>query len=301
MGAVPAHAAGLALVMNSNDASLSVIDMGSLAEVRRIPALREPHHVALTPDGRDVLVGDTVGNELLELDAKTFELQRRLPVSDPYQLGFSPDGRYLVVNGLARNQVDVYDAATYKLAKRFPLASMPSHLAFAPDASAVFVSLQGTGRLAAIDLRRLAVTWTAEVGKAPAGVMWHDGRVLVAIMGGDDVAVVDPADGRVERRIKTGKGAHQLFLSPDKRLIYVNNRVAGTSVALDASTLNTVRSYKLPGGPDDMDFAPDGRIWFTLRFVHDVAVLDPASGNYQTIPVGRSPHGIILTTSIAPR
>jgi len=108
------------------------------------------------------------------------------------------------------------------------------------------------------------------------------------------VAVVDPADGRVEQRIRTGRGAHQLFRSPDGKLIYVNNRIDGTSVVLDAATLHPLRTYKLPGGPDDIEFAPDGKVWFTLRFVNKVAVLDPATGDYQTIDVGRSPHGIYL-------
>ena len=289
-----AEAAGAVLVMNSNDATLSVIDLASHKELRRIPVLREPHHYALTPDGRDLLVGDTVGNELFDLDPVTFDVRRQLPVADPYQLGFSPDGKYLVVNGLARAQVDIYDAATVKLVKRIKLQSMPSHLAFAPDSSVVYVSLQGTGRLAAIDLRRMEVQWETQVGPAPAGVLWQNGRVLCAIMGSDDVVVVDPANGHVEKRIRTGRGAHQLFRSPDEKLIYVNNRVDGTVVVLDAATLRPERTYKLPGGPDDIAFAPDGRLWFTLRFINKVAVLDPATGDYQTIEVGRSPHGIFL-------
>ncbi len=287
-------AAGAVLVVNSNEASLSVIDLASQTELRRIPVLREPHHVMLTPDGRDLLVGDTVGNELIALDPSSFEVRRRIPVADPYQMGFSPDAKYLVVNGLARAQVDIYEPGTYKLVKRFPLASMPSHMAFSPDSSMVFISLQGTGKLAAIDLRNMTVAWTAPVGKAPAGVMFQNGRVLVANMGADDVAVVDPATGHVERRIRTGKGAHQLFRSPDKKLIYVNNRVEGSTVALDATTLAPVRTYKLPGGPDDIEFAPDGRLWLTLRFANKVAVLDPATGAVQLIAVGRSPHGIYL-------
>jgi len=295
----PALAAGAVLVMNSGDATLSVIDMASRAELRRIPVLREPHHVIPTPDGREILVGDTVGNELIAMDPASFEIRRRIPVADPYQLGFSPDGRYLVVNGLARAQVDVYDAKTYKLVKRFPLKSMPSHMAFSPDAAMVYVSLQGTGKLAAISLRDMAVRYTADVGPAPAGVLWLNGRVLVAIMGSDDVAVVDPTSGQVERRIKTGKGAHQLFLSPDGKQVYVNNRVEGSSTVLDAATLKPVRTYKLPGGPDDIAFAPDGRLWYTLRFAHQVAVLDPATGQYTTIEVGRSPHGIFLNAAAA--
>ncbi len=290
----PAGAAGLAYVINSGGASISLVDMSSQRELRRIPVLREPHHLALSPDGRSLLVGDTVGNEMLFLDPATAALQKRMPVADPYQLGFSPNGKFLVVNGLARNQVDVYDAAGMQLLKRFSTASMPSHLDYAPDSSRVFVSLQGTDSLVAIDLNRLAILWTAQIGKTPAGVLWHDGRVLVADMGTDYVAVVDPADGHVTGRIHTGKGAHNLFVSPDRRIIWVNNRVGGTTTSLDAATLAPIRSYAIPGGPDDIAFAPDGRLWITRRWAEKVAVLDPTTGEYQTIEVGRSPHGLFL-------
>lgn len=296
----PAHAGGAVLVVNSGAASLSVIDLATHAELRRIPVLREPHHVMLTPDRRDLLVGDTGGNELLDLDPDTYALRRRIPVTDPYQLGFSPDGRLLVINGLARNQVDLYDAATYALVQRIKLRSMPSHMAFSPDGGRVFVSLQGTNHLAAIDLRTHAVLYDAPVGKVPAGVMWLHDRVLVALMGEDGVAVVDPASGRVERMVHTGKGAHQLFLSPDKRILYVNNRVEGTTVALDAATLSRLRVYQVPGGPDDIDFAPDGRLWLTQRFAHGVAVLNPTTGAVESFPVGRSPHGLIINPKAQP-
>ena len=207
-----------------------------------------------------------------------------MPVADPYQLGFSPDGKLLVVNGLARNQVDVYDAGTMKLVKRFPLTTMPSHLAYSPDSSMVFISLQGTGQLAAIDLRRMAVVWDCRVGKAPAGVMYLNDQVLVAIMGSDNVAVVDPVDGHVERRIRTGKGAHQLFRSPDGKIIYVNNRVEGHhGGARRRDAAAERRTYRVPGGPDDIEFAPDGKLWITERFAQKVAVLDPATGAIETI------------------
>ncbi|WP_428488346.1 YncE family protein [Rhodopila sp.] len=292
--ASPAWAGGIAFVLNSGGASISVINMATQREVRRIPTLREPHHLSLSPDGKSLLVGDTAGNQMMFLDPNTGEVQRRMLVADPYQLGFSPDGKFLVVNGLARNQVDVYDAGSMKLLKRFPVVATPSHLAFAPDSATVFVSLQDSDKLAAFDLRTLTRKWTVPVGRTPAGVMWLNGHVLVADMGTDYIAVVDPASGRVLQHVPTGKGAHNLFLSPDRKILWVNNRAGGTTVSLDAATLKPIRVYAIPGGPDDMDFAPGGKIWITRRWAEKVAVLDPASGSYETIEVGRSPHGIFL-------
>jgi DNA-binding beta-propeller fold protein YncE len=293
-GTASARAGGIAFVINANSASISVIDMARQKEVRRIPALREPHHLALSPNGRSLLVGDTAGNQMLFLDPETGAVQKRLPVADPYQLQFSPNGKFLVVNGLARNQVDVYDAAGMTLLKRFPVVATPSHLTFSPDSSTVFVTLQDSDKLAAFDLRTMTEKWTVLVGRTPAGTLWLNGHVLVTDMGTDYIAVVDPADGRVIEHVVTGRGAHQLFLSPDRKVLWVNNRAGGTTVALDAATLQLIRSYTIPGGPDDLDFAPDGKVWITRRWAEKVAVLDPQTGHYDSIDVGRSPHGLFL-------
>ena len=289
-----ANATGVAFIIDSGAAAISVVDMATLQEVRRIPVLREPHHLVLSPDGKSLLVGDTAGNEMLFLDPATGAIQKRMPVADPYHLAFSPDGKLLTVAGLARNQIDVYDAATMKLVKRFPAKSTPSHIAYAPDSGTAFVSLQDTDRLIAIDLRKMEVKWNEPVGKTPAGVLWHNGKILVADMGTDYVAQVDPADGRTIARIVTGKGAHNLFLSPDRKTLWVNNRAGGTTAALDPVTLKVTRTYPIPGGPDDIEFAPDGKLWITRRWAEKVAVLDPATGDYQTVNVGRSPHGLWL-------
>lgn len=293
-GQARAEAPTEVLVVNSGEASLSVIGLAGHVERTRIPVLREPHHWALSPDGQDLLIGDTAANEMLFLDPRSFAIKRRMTMADPYQLGFSPDGKMLVVAGIARAQVDVYDARTYALVKRFALKSMPSHIDFSPDSAMAFVSLQGTGKVAALDLRGMTVAWIAESGPAPAGVMWLGGHLLVANMGSDNVAVMDPKTGAVLRRMTAGKGAHQLFLSPDRKILYVNSRIDSTVMAFDAATLAPIRTYKVPGGPDDLVFTPDGHMWITLRFVAKVGILDPRTGALETFPVGRSPHGIYI-------
>jgi streptogramin lyase len=82
-------------------------------------------------------------------------------------------------------------------------------------------------------------------------------------------------------------------------VLWVNNRVEGTTTAVDTQTLQPLRTYKVPGGPDDTAFAPDGALWITQRFVGKVAVLDPQTGALHSIPVGRQPHGLFL--NISPR
>jgi streptogramin lyase len=82
----------------------------------------------------------------------------------------------------------------------------------------------------------------------------------------------------------------------DGKVIYVTNRVDGSVVEPDPETLLEIRRFRISGGPDDMDFASDGKIWLTRRWAQSVSVLDPVSGAYQTLQTGRSPHGIWLNT-----
>ncbi|RAI58475.1 YncE family protein [Roseicella frigidaeris] len=300
-GFVPAGArADLVYVLNSADASISVIESTTREEVRRIPVLREAHHLILSPDGRELLVGDSGGNELIAIDPASATVLRRERFSNPYHMELSPDGRLLVVTSLRRDQVDIYEAASRTLLARLKVPDKPSHLAYTPDSRTAFVTLQGARGLMAIDLATQKPLWTADVGPQPAGVTWHNGRLLVGIMGSDHIAVVNPADGKVERTIYAGRGAHTVFPSPDRKLLYVNSRVDSRITVLDAETLNPKAVWPLPGGPDCIAFDPEGRLWVTLRWIARVAIIDPATGETDSFPVGRSPHGIFVEKRATP-
>lgn len=298
LAAQPARAEHLkiAFVINSLSASIDEINVDTHQLIRSVPVFREPHHMALTPDGRYLLVGDTTGNALFFLDPRTGKMVKHITMSDPYQLVFSPDGRLLTVAGLARNQIDIYDAQSFKLLHRIKADTMPSHINYSPDSRHVYVSLQVSGQLIAIDTASGQVEWQKDIGNTPAGVLWHNGMILVGIMGEGHVAEIDPKTGDVIGTITTDPGAHVMFMPPDHKIIYVTDRESGHISVLDAKTLQVIKTWQMAGGPDDMDFAPDGTIWATLRWDHKIALIDPKTFTYTTIRVGRSPHGIWLNT-----
>ncbi len=298
----PAQAAPfrpLAMVMNSGEASVSVIDMGTRKVVRTLPTLREPSHWALSPDRSKLYIADASGNGLFIVDPITGEARGHKVIADPYQIGFSPDQRYMVINALRIDFVDIYDSRDLKLVKRLSVGGMPSHLDFSPDSRWSFNSMQQSDTLVSIDLTTMTPRWKSKLGSTPAGVLWHRDKVLCCVMGENHVAQVDPASGNVLKRIETGVGPHNIFRSPDQSTIYVSNRIGGSLAALDPDTLALRRTYPLhAAGPDDMGVAPDGKLWISLRFREQVAVMDPASGDYETIDVGRSPHGLFLNTEM---
>ncbi len=290
-------AAKNAVILNSDDDSLSVIDTPTYKEISRIHIGRAPHHLIATPDGKSLILAMAGGDELVFIELATGMLKQRLAASDPYQIGFSPDGKWFVANSLRLDRIDIYDGQDYRLVHRLPAPTMPSHIGFSPDSSTVYVTLQGTGNLTAIELASGKTLWTSPVGRQPAGVLVRpSGTILVGIMGSDHIAEVEPKDGSIIRRIHTDRGAHNFLLSPDGKVLYVTNRVAGTISALDADTLALTGTMTAPGGPDDMAFTPNGQeLWVTGRWRASIDVLEPATGSLKaTIPVGRSPHGIFL-------
>jgi YVTN family beta-propeller protein len=297
LGAAPAVSASTAVVLNSDDDTLSVVSSDGYHEVSRVHIGRGPHHLIASLDGRTLIVAMSGSNELVLIDRTTGVESQRIEASDPYQIGFSPDGKWFIAASIRLDRIDIYDAKTFQLVHRLPAATMPSHIAFARDSSVVFVTLQGTGRLTAIDLASGRDLWTVPVGPSPAGVITRpSGTLLVGIMGSDHIDEIDPRDGSVIRKVQTGNGAHNFLASPDGKTLYVTNRVAGTISVLDANTLEVTSTLTAPGGPDDMALSPDGReLWVTGRWHAAIDVIELASGALKaTIPVGRSPHGIFV-------
>jgi DNA-binding beta-propeller fold protein YncE len=287
------------LVLNSEEASYSILSRSSRIEMARMPVGREPHHLITTPDGKDLLIGSTATNELLVLDAKTGEKKRVLrDIIDPYQLGFSPNGKWFVTVAYRLDHVDIFHADGFRLAGRIFIDGLPSHMAFDAESKTVFVTLQQSGRLAAFDLATQTLKWNVAIGNTPAGVLMlpDDKRLLVALTGEDGIVVVDPKDGSVSSRLQTGKGAHNFWPKGDGRHWFLSNRVEGTVSLVDTQDMKVAGTIKVPGGPDCMDITADGKeLWVTQRFLRRVAVVDLDQLKVvASVPVGKSPHGVFM-------
>jgi DNA-binding beta-propeller fold protein YncE len=292
-----APAGGQVLVLNSGEATFSRIDLATRREVDRQKSLREPHHIIRGPGDTGLILADSGGNEFLFVDPASGQVRRRAPISNPYHLALAPDATSMIVLSLRRDQIDLYDASDMRLVRRLAMPVKPSHPAYAPDGRMAFATLQGSGEVVAIDTATQELRWRTPVGPEPAGIAWAPcGLLVVGIMGADYVAVVNPDDGRLERQIVTGRGAHAIFPGPGGETLFVTNRVAGTISVLDGQTLQELRRYTTSGGPDCLAFTPNGKeLWYTRRWAQSVGVLDLESGQVAaTIRVGRSPHGIFI-------
>ncbi|MBP6814916.1 MAG: beta-propeller fold lactonase family protein [Burkholderiaceae bacterium] len=301
VGAGASAQAQVAIVLNSRDATVSLVDQKTLTEVGRVDVGKEPHHLYLKPDGKSLIVANAISNDLHFLDPVSGQVQRRVRnIDDPYQIAFSPDNKWFVSVGLRLDRVDLYryDGADLTLARRVPVGKAPSHVWFSADSRFAFVTLQDSDEIGAIDLSTQTLAWKMKVGRQPAGIVVtpDDRHLMVGIMGEDYVEVIDWRARKSVARIRTGKGAHNFRGAGDRRHLYVSNRVDNTVSKIDMGTLQVVQTIAVPGGPDCMEITADGRqMWVTSRFARQVTVVDLVAGKVvRAIPVGRSPHGVYL-------
>lgn len=301
-----AACAETAIVLNSVDENVSFVDTRTYKETGRAPACKEPHHLMATPDDSSVIVACAISNELVFLDPRTGKEQKRIRnISDPYQLGFSPDNKWFVANSLRLDRVDLYKAADFSLVARIPAAKTPSHMAFDKASRFVFITLQDSNEVLAIDLKTREAAWKLPVGPTPAGIHMtpDDKHLLVGIMGANYVEVIDWRARKTVKKIITDKAAHNFLPKGDGRHVFVSNRSVRGSISLvDMQTLSEIEKYDVPGGPDDMEIRADGKeLWATARFARKVQVVNLEQKKLShSIPVGRSPHGVSFI-SHAPR
>ena len=296
-------------VLNSLDASVSVIDPVTWKDVRRIPTGKEPHHLYLTPDEKSLIIANALGDSLLFIDPRTGAVQRTVKgILDPYHLRFSPDMKWLVTAGNRLNHVDIYrwNGTDMSLVKRISTGKTPSHLWINSTSKTVYATMQESDELVTIDLPGQTLTWRGKTGSLPADVFGtpDDKRLLVALTGGTGVEFYDVSGGvpKWVRTLPTGAGVHAFRGAGDGRHVYVSNRVANTISKLDYVSMEVVKTFEAPGGPDCMDLSADGKLLYVAsRWARKLTVIDTTSGEtVRRVKVGHSPHGV-WTLDHAPR
>jgi len=292
-------------VLNSLDADISVIDPATFQQVKRIPTGKEPHHLYLSPDEKSLVVANALGDSLTFINPATAEVQRVLHgIADPYHLRFSPDMKWFVTAANRLNHVALYhwmgsDAKEpLQLVKRIAAPKTPSHMTIDSKSTTLFVSLQDSNELLAIDLATQTPRWKISVGQMPADIFLapDDKHILVALTGASEVEVYDVAmaSPKLIKRIRTGAGAHSFRAWGDRRHVLVSNRAANSISKIDLQTLTVVDQFPGPSGPDDMEVLSDGKtLLVTSRWAGKLTMIDTVTRKVvRQVKVGKSPHGV---------
>ena len=135
-----------------------------------------PTWAAPSPDGTRVYVACNRASDVVEVDAGSWKLVRRIPTGEgAYNLAPTHDGTRLVVTNKRGQSVSVIDLATGRELARIPTTRPVVHgIAIPPDDGYAFISVEGVGSapgtVDVIDLRALQKVASVDVGQMAGGI-----------------------------------------------------------------------------------------------------------------------------------
>lgn|SRR5574341_42599 len=130
-------------------------------------------------DGSSVYVACNRSSEIVEIDAKTWKLVRRIPArAGVYNLGLTHDGTRLLATNKRDQSVSIYDLKSGKEIVRLPTKRKVLHgVVVSPDDAYAFVTVEGVGSepgtVEIIDLKELKTVATVDVAPEAAGVDFY--------------------------------------------------------------------------------------------------------------------------------
>jgi YVTN family beta-propeller protein len=119
-------------VTNAHDATISVIDIASKKVVNTI-------------------------------DTKVLGISR---------VKFTPDGKRVLITSLRTGDLLIYDSVTQKEIKKMNLGKGAAHILIEPDGERAFISCTPAGYISIVDLNKMEILRTLDIGPRPDGMDW---------------------------------------------------------------------------------------------------------------------------------
>ncbi len=259
-----AFAGGMLVVPHPGASSIDIFDPVRRRVVARVSGVESPRGVAVDEQGGKIYVADHAANSIAIIGMDGWKLGDRISLPGP------PDNLLLSGNKLYwtdadNNMVSVVDVGTRENIGQVAVGGTPRRMALDSDRNLVFVSLQDSHQVVAIDPQLKIVNRFTLQASQPTGLA-YDARsheLFVAVRFA--VLAISPETGAEIDRVPAPAGVDTLWLDPGSRtlfaasdgtlqLIHADGRltlgeeigidVKGHTVAYDAAK----KMVLLPGG-----------------------------------------------------
>jgi YVTN family beta-propeller protein len=169
-----------------------------------------PKYVAVTPDGKYVLVSNWCSYSESVIDAASGKEIQQVPIGAyPRGIAIDPSGTVAYIAVMGSTRIAVLDLRTFDVSWIEHVGSAPRHLVISPD-----------------------------------------GRWLYATINGDGVVdKIDTAARKVVARVATGRAPRSMAISPDGGFLYVVNYMSNTMTKLRASDMRIVQTVETKRDP----------------------------------------------------
>jgi DNA-binding beta-propeller fold protein YncE len=309
------RAAGLLLVANQTDRTLSVIDPDSGNQIAAVPEGGiTGHETVASPDGARAFVPiygssgvgkpGTDGSTIDVIDLTTDRVVQTFDFGHgvrPHCVVFGPTDGLLYVTTELDQAITVIDPATLKIVGKVPTGQPESHmLAISRDGRWGYTANVGPGTVSVLDL-------VARKNIAVIPVASHVQRISISpdsrwVFTSDTeaprLAVIDVATNKVDRWIALPGISYGTASTPDGKWLLVALPAARGVAVVDLHTFEIVKTITVPAAPQEVLVRPDGRTaYVSCNTSHQVAAIEIGTWNVKLIEAGRGADGLAWARS----
>lgn len=203
---------------NMVPSSVSVVYTPTSTEVARTVTCTMPHGSRLAPDGLHQYSACMMDDQLVEIDARTFQVSRR------FGLAKGSEGP------IPADAVDTAHAAHQPGTPMTPASCSPTWAQPSADGRTIYVACNKADEIVAIDPASWTITRRLKTGRGPYNLaVTPDGRLLIAsLKQGGGVQVFDLSSGASVMEMKSSTTVtHGVAVSPDSRYAFVSSEGKG--------------------------------------------------------------------------
>ncbi len=177
-------------VVNTQDASVSLVDLKTMKEAHRFQVGPRPYGIAISRDGKTVAVGVEDEEKVKFYDTTGFKLKGETPIGRMFNdhMILTADGKHFLVANFYSDDVVAIDSTTMKEAFRIKGASAPHVIKYGPLKQRAYVTCKKITGIAIVDPaeRKLvqfhqlnvnprSLTFSPDESKLYFGSFWVDG------------------------------------------------------------------------------------------------------------------------------
>ena len=274
------------LVLNKEEATLSIVDPSTLKVVGHASTGEGPHEVAASTDGKLAFVGNygskTPGSTISVIDLIGQKEIRRVDLGSlrrPHGMFFADGKVYFTAE--VNKIIGRYDPAANLVDWLLGTGQNTTHMVMiSKNLSKLYTANIGSDSIGIFE-RVGDAGWNqtvVPVGKGPEGFdVSPDGAQIWAAHSRDGgVSIIDIASKKVVQTLQVGtKRSNRLKFTPDGKLVLISDLDGGELVVLDAFTKREIKRLKLGHSPEGILITPDGsRAYVAVNGDNWVAVLD---------------------------
>ena len=273
------------LVLLRDAAALAIVEPSGKV-LGRVPVVKDPHEVAVTPDGQTAYVASP-SEGISVVDVRAMKEVRRVDTgvgSAPHDVMFV--GGKLLFTAEGYKTIGRYDPAANKVEWFLGIGQDGTHMmVLAKDQQTMWVPNRGSNSVSVIDgvmggPPKFKVTAIPVPGKMPEGLdLSPDGRELWAATRADGgVVIVDTATRKVVHSMNLNlNDANRLKFTPDGKVLIIAGG-NGTLHILDGKSRKEIKRLQVhtgDSGDGGIYVMPDGsRAYVGLRDADNVVVVN---------------------------